>query len=82
MTDKKRRRFYLPFIGESPIPLFELKCWKCGNKILFGQDERGYYVEEASELIFEPPLVMKARLAEKTREAEAQESAPTANEVK
>ncbi len=69
MFEKKRRRFYLPFV-DSPIPLFELKCWECGNKIIFGQDERGYYVEEASELVFEPPLVMKARLVEKPREFE------------
>lgn len=67
MGEKKRRRFYLPFI-ESPIPLFELKCWECGNKIIFGEDEKGYYVEEASELVFEPPLVMKARLTEKSQE--------------
>jgi len=69
MGEKKRRRFYLPFI-ESPIPLFELTCWECGNKITFGEDEKGYYVEEARELIFEPPLAMKARLAEKKEEPE------------
>lgn len=68
-NEKKRRRFYLPFV-ESPIPLFELKCWGCGNKIIFGQDECGYYVEEASELVFEPPLAMRARLAEKSQEVE------------
>jgi len=70
---EKKRRFYLPFV-ESPIPLFELKCWGCGNKIKFGEDERGYYVEEASELVFEPPLVMKAHLAKKSQEAEGQEA--------
>jgi len=67
MSGKKRRRFYLPFI-ESPIPLFEMECWECGNRIIFGQDERGYYVEEARELVFEPPLEMKARLVEKPEE--------------
>ena len=61
MSEKKRRRFYLPFI-ESPIPLFELKCWECGNLIKFGKDERGYYVEEANEIHFDPPLEGTARL--------------------
>ena len=67
MSEKKRRRFYLPFI-ESPIPLFELKCWECGNLIKFGKDERGYYVEEAEGITFDPPLEAEARLVKKPRE--------------
>jgi len=66
MSEKNRRRFYLPFI-ESPIPLFELKCGECGNLIKFGKDERGYYVEEANEINFDPPLEGHARLVDKTR---------------
>ncbi len=58
---KKRRRFYLPFI-ESPIPLFDLTCWECGNKIKWGKDERGYYLEEANKITFDPPLEGSARL--------------------
>jgi len=65
MCEKKRRRFYLPFI-ESPIPLFELTCWECGNMIKFGKDERGYYVEEGKELNFDPPLEATARLVKGT----------------
>lgn len=64
MSGKKRRRFYLPFT-ESPIPLFELKCWECGNLIKFGKDERGYYVEEAEGITFDPPLDAEARLVKK-----------------
>lgn len=64
MNEKKRRRFYLSFI-ESPIPLFELKCWECGNRIVLGKDEHGYYLEEAKGMIFNPPLGAKARLVEK-----------------
>ena len=69
MSEKMRRRFYIPF----PIPLFELKCWECNNRIVFGKDERGYYVEEAKELVFDPPLVMKAYPVEKPQEADADE---------
>ena len=65
MTERKKRRFYLPLI-ESPIPLFKLKCWECGNLITFGKDERGYYVEEARELVFDPPLEAVARLVEES----------------
>ena len=66
MSEKKRRRFYLPFT-DSPIPLFELKCWECGNLIKFGKDERGYYLEEANEINFDPPLEGYARLVDEPR---------------
>jgi len=66
---KKRRRFYLPFI-DSPIPLFELNCWECGNMIKFGKDERGYYLEEANSINFDPPLEGTARLVYKPGEDE------------
>jgi len=63
-TKKKRRRFYLPFI-DLPIPLFELTCWECGNSIKWGKDERGYYLEEANKISFDPPLEGTARLVYK-----------------
>ncbi len=61
MSEKPRRRFYLPFI-KSPIPRFELTCWECGNTIIFGKDDKGFYLEEACKITFDPPLEGSARL--------------------
>lgn len=62
MCEKKRRRIYLPFIMESPIPPFELTCWECGNLIKLGRDGNRYYLEEANKITFDPPLIAAAQL--------------------
>ena len=61
MSEKKKRRFYVAFMGP-PIPPFKLKCWECGNIIKIDHDENGYYIEEASEIIFDPPKEIKVKL--------------------
>jgi len=36
-----------------PIPPYKIRCC-CGHEIMMGHDEKGYYIEGASEVIFEP----------------------------
>ncbi len=62
--NKKKKRFYLPLLGRSPFPLCEVSCWECGNKITFGEDEHGYYLEEGRQITFNPPLTAKPHLIE------------------
>jgi len=47
-----RDRMYVAFMGP-PIPPYKIKCY-CGHVITVGHDEAGYYIEGASEVVFEP----------------------------
>lgn len=47
-----RDRMYVAFMGP-PIPPYKMRCY-CGHFIKVGHDERGYYIEGAHEIIFEP----------------------------
>ncbi len=76
MCEKKRRRIYLPFIMESPIPPFELTCWECGNLIKLGRDGNRYYLEEANKITFDPPLVAVAHLVDKFNPEEISKMTP------
>ncbi len=44
-------RMYVAFMGP-PIPPYKLKCY-CGHVTKVGHDEKGYYIEGASEVVFE-----------------------------
>jgi len=45
-------RMYVAFMGP-PIPPYKIKCY-CGHVVTVGHDEKGYYIEGASEVVFEP----------------------------
>ena len=47
-----RDRLYIAFMGP-PIPPYKLICY-CGHEIKVGRDDKGYYIEGASEITFEP----------------------------
>ena len=47
-----RDRMYVAFMGP-PIPPYKIRCY-CGHVITVGHDEKGYYIEGASEIVFEP----------------------------
>ena len=47
-----RDRMYVAFMGP-PIPPYKIRCY-CGHEIAVGHDEAGYYIEGASEVVFEP----------------------------
>ena len=47
-----RDRVYIAFMGP-PIPPYKIRCY-CGHEINVGRDDKGYYIEGASEIIFEP----------------------------
>jgi len=47
-----RDRMYVAFMGP-PIPPYKIRCY-CGHVITVGHDEGGYYIEGASEVVFEP----------------------------
>ena len=47
-----RDRVYIAFMGP-PILSYKVRCY-CGHEINVGRDDKGYYVEGASEIIFEP----------------------------
>lgn len=47
-----RDRMYVAFMGP-PIPPYKIRCY-CGHVITVGHDEGGYYIEGASEAVFEP----------------------------
>ena len=39
--------------GWCPIPPYKIRCY-CGHEIKVGRDDKGYYIEGASEITFEP----------------------------
>jgi len=43
-------RMYMAYMGP-PIPPYEMKCY-CGHTIKMGHDDHGYYIEGASQVIF------------------------------
>ena len=45
-------RMHVAFAGP-PIPPYKIKCY-CGHTITVGLDKRGYYIEGANLVIFEP----------------------------
>jgi hypothetical protein len=45
-------RVYVAYMGP-PIPPYKVRCY-CGHIITVGHDQRGYYIEGAQEIIFEP----------------------------
>ena len=51
-VDALSDRAYVAFMGP-PIPPYKMRCY-CGHVIEVGRDERGYYIEGAHEIIFEP----------------------------
>jgi len=46
-----RDRMYIAFMGP-PIPPYKIRCY-CGHVTKVGHDEKGYYIEGASEVVFE-----------------------------
>lgn len=47
-----RDRLYIAFMGP-PIPPYKIRCY-CGHEIKVSRDDKGYYIEGASEITFEP----------------------------
>jgi len=45
-------RMYIAYMGP-PIPPYEIKCY-CGQTVKIGRDDQGYYIEGASQVIFNP----------------------------
>ena len=45
-------RMYVAFMGP-PIPPYKIRCY-CGHVTTVGHDKGGYYIEGASEVVFEP----------------------------
>ena len=45
-------RMYVAFMGP-PIPPYKIRCY-CGHAITVGHDDKGYYIEGASEVVFGP----------------------------
>ena len=45
-------RIYIAFMGP-PIPPYKIICY-CGHVVKVGHDKKGYYIEGASEITFNP----------------------------